>query len=91
MKKTLSTLLLSGFVVLVTATFGFAEYAAAGAAEFPYFHLGAVIVGGLIIISLKNKYDKLYMSEAVGSFALYTALVALFTAAVVNLIKGLVG
>ncbi|MDD2673180.1 MAG: hypothetical protein PHC52_12365 [Syntrophales bacterium] len=91
MKKTLSTLLLSGFVVLVTATFGFAEYAAAGAAEFPYFHLGAVIVGGLIIISLKNKYDKLYMSEAVGSFALYTALVALFTAPVVNLIKGLVG
>jgi FtsH-binding integral membrane protein len=91
MKKTLSTLLLSGFVVLVTASFGFAEYAAAGVADFPYFHLGAVIVGGLIIISLKNKYDKLYMSEAIGSFALYTVLVALFTSPVVNLIKGMVG
>jgi len=91
MKKTLSTLLLSGFVVLVTASFGFAEYAAASVADFPYFHLGAVIVGGLIIISLKNKYDKLYMSEAIGSFALYTVLVALFTSPVVNLIKGMVG
>jgi len=31
------------------------------------------------------------MSEAMGSFALYTILIALFTAPVVNLIKGLVG
>ncbi len=91
MKKMLSTLLLSGFVVLVTASFGFAEYAAAGSTNFPYFHMGAVIVGGLIIISLKKKYEKLYLSEAIGSFALYTVLVALFTAPVVEMIKSMVG
>ncbi|MEN6467131.1 MAG: hypothetical protein ABFD62_18305, partial [Syntrophaceae bacterium] len=60
MKKTLASLLLSVFVVLTTATFGFAEYAAAGASNFPYFQLGALVVGGLIIISLKQKYDKIY-------------------------------
>jgi hypothetical protein len=46
MKKTLSTLMLTVFVVLITATFSFAEYAAAGVENFPYFHLGALIVGG---------------------------------------------
>ncbi|HRT27160.1 MAG TPA: hypothetical protein P5308_06300 [Syntrophales bacterium] len=91
MKKLASTLLVAGFVVLSTATFVFAEYSAAGAAEFPFFHLGALIVGGLIIVSLKHKYQKLYLSEAVGSFALYTVLIALFTSPVVELIKGLVG
>ncbi|MEN6463985.1 MAG: hypothetical protein ABFD62_02265, partial [Syntrophaceae bacterium] len=73
------------------ATFGFAEYAAAGASNFPYFQLGALVVGGLIIISLKQKYDKIYLGEAVGSFALYTIMVSLFTAPVVNMIKGMVG
>ena len=63
MKKLASTLLVAGFVVLSTATFVFAEYSAAGAAEFPFFHLGALIVGGLIIVSLKHKYQKLYLSE----------------------------
>ena len=91
MKKTLASLILSVFVVLTTATFGFAEYAAAGAANFPYFQLGALVVGGLIIISLKQKYDKIYLGEAVGSFALYTIMVSLFTAPVVNMIKGMVG
>jgi hypothetical protein len=91
MKKLASTLLVAGFVVLSTATFVFAEYSAAGAANFPFFHLGALVVGGLIIVSLKHKYQKLYLSEAVGSFALYTVLIALFTSPVVELIKGLVG
>jgi len=91
MKKLVSTLLVASFVVLSTATFVFAEYSAAGAADFPFFHLGALIVGGLIIVSLKHKYQKLYLSEAVGSFALYTVLIALFTSPVVELIKGLVG
>jgi hypothetical protein len=31
------------------------------------------------------------MSEAMGAFALYTVLIALFTNPVVNVIKGLVG
>ncbi len=91
MKKLVSTLLVASFVVLSTATFVFAEYSAAGAADFPFFHLGALIVGGLIIVSLKHKYQKLYLSEAIGSFALYTVLIALFTSPVVELIKGLVG
>ena len=50
MKKTLSTLILSAVVVLITATFSFAEYAAAGAGSCPYFHLGALIVGGMTIV-----------------------------------------
>ncbi len=91
MKKTLSTLIISVFVVLTTGTFAVAEYSAAGASNFPYFHLGALIVGGLIIISLRHKYDKLYMSEAMGAFALYTVLIALFTSPVVELIKSAVG
>ena len=91
MKKMLSTLLITGFVVLSTATFVFAEYSATGASNFPFFHLGALIVGGLIIVSLKHKYPKLYMSEAVGSFALYTVLITLFTSPVVDLIRGMVG
>ena len=37
MKKTLSTLILSAVVILITAGFAFAEYAAAGAGNFPYF------------------------------------------------------
>ena len=89
MKKTLSTLILSAAVVLITATFSFAEYAAAGVGNFPYFQLGCLIVGGLTIVSLKQKYEKLYVSEAAGSFALYAVLVALSTSPVAEAIKNL--
>jgi hypothetical protein len=91
MKKIIQTLLLTAFVILTTASFGYAEYAAAGGGNFPYFHLGCLIVGGLIILSLKNRYPRLYLSEAIGSFALFTVLVALFTAPVVDALKTLVG
>lgn len=91
MKRILSTVIVALFVVLGTATFVFAESMAVGAGNFPYFHLGALIIGGLIIVSLKHKYEGLYMTEAMGSFALYTVMIALFTAPVVDLIKGLVG
>lgn len=90
MKKTIQTLIVAAFVVLTTATFGFAEYAAAGASNFPYFQLGALIVGGLIIISLKYKYQKMYTGEVVGAFALYTMLVALFTSPVIEAVKNMV-
>ena len=90
MKKTLGTMIVSSVVVLLTATFSFAEYAAAGAGNFPYFQLGALIVGGLIIISLKTKYEKMYTNEAVGAFALYTVLIALFTSPVVDAVKAIV-
>lgn len=90
MKKALSTILVAGFVVLATATFGYAEYVATGISSFPYFHLGCLIVGGLLIISLKHKYQKIYISEAVGSFALYTVLIALFTSPVIDALKTIV-
>ncbi|MGZ6276340.1 MAG: hypothetical protein ACXWMI_09560 [Syntrophales bacterium] len=90
MKRTLKTLALAIFVVLGTATFGFAEYAVAGASEFPYFQLGCLIVGGMTIISLKHKYSRFYTSELIGIFAMYTILIALFTAPVINVVKNLV-
>ena len=90
MKKTLKTLALAIFVVLGTATFGFAEYAVSGASEFPYFQLGCLIVGGMTIISLKQKYPRFYAGELMGVFAMYTILIALFTAPVINVVKNLV-
>jgi hypothetical protein len=90
MKKIMQTGLLVGFIVLITATFSFAQFSVTTDAGFPFFHFGCLIVGGLIIVSLKRKYDKLYLSEAIGSFALYTILVALFTAPVVDALKTLI-
>jgi FtsH-binding integral membrane protein len=90
MKKTFGTMIVSAAVVLLTATFGFAEYTATGASDFPYFQLGALIVGGLIIISLKSKFEQMYTSEAVGAFALYTVFIALFTNPVIDTVKSLV-
>lgn len=91
MKKTLSILGLTAFVVLTTATFALAEYLLAGPGSFPYFHLGCLIVGGLTIVSLKQKFQKLYLSEAVGSFAMYAVLVALSTNPVAEAVKNLIG
>ncbi len=91
MKKTIQTILTTIFVVLTTAGFGCAQYAATDVANFPYFQLGCLIIGGMMIISLKHKYEKMYANEAVGAFALYTVLVALFTNPVIDAIKGLVG
>jgi hypothetical protein len=87
MKKTLGTIVAAAAVVLLTATFGFAEYAATGAVNFPYFQLGCLIIGGLLIIALKRKYNKMYTAEVVGAFALYTILMALFTNPVIDLVK----
>jgi hypothetical protein len=89
-KRIFQTILMAAFVVLITASFGYAEYVATDAASFPYFHLGCLIVGGMIITSLKHKYSKIYLSEAVGSFALYAVLVALFTAPVIEALKSVV-
>jgi len=90
MKKTLGTIVTAAAVILLTATFGFAEYAAAGASAFPYFQLGCLIVGGLILVSLKKKYNKMYTAEVVGAFALYTVLMALFTNPVIEVVKTIV-
>jgi len=90
MKKTLGTMMVAAAVVLLTATFCFAEYAATGAANFPYFQLGCLIVGGLILVSLKRKYEKMYAGEVVGAFALYAILMALFTNPVIEMVKTIV-
>jgi len=90
MKKTLKTVGLAIFVVLVTGTFAVAEYTATSVSEFPYFQLGCLIAGGMTIISLKHKYQKMYTGELMGVFAMYTILIALFTAPVFNAIKTLV-
>jgi FtsH-binding integral membrane protein len=90
MKKTLATTIVAAAVVLLTATFSFAEYATTGAANFPFFQLGCLIVGGLIMVSLKRKYEKMYVSEVVGVFALYTILMVLFTNPVIEIVKNVV-
>ena len=87
MKKTLATTIVAAAVVLLTATFSFAEYATAGVANFPFFQLGCLILGGLIMVSLKRKYEKMYVSEVVGVFALYTLLMTLFTSPVIETVK----
>ena len=90
MEKTLATTIIAAAVVLLTATFSFAEYATAGVTNFPFFQLGCLIVGGLIMVSLKRKYDKMYVSEVVGVFALYTLLMTLFTSPVIEAVKTIV-
>ena len=90
MKKTFGTMMVAAAVVLLTATFSFAEFAVAGVGSFPYFQLGCLIIGGLIITSLKMKYEKMYVGEAVSAFAVYTLLMALFTSPVVEAVKTLV-
>ena len=90
MKKTLATTIVAAAVVLLTATFSFAEYATTGVTNFPFFQLGCLIIGGLVMVSLKRKYDKMYISEVVGVFALYTILMVLFTNPVIEMIKTIV-
>lgn len=83
-------MMVAAAVVLLTATFGFAEFAATGTTNFPYFQLGLLIVGGLLLVQLKRRYNKMYATEAVGVFALYTLLMALFTNPVIDLVKTIV-
>ncbi len=90
MKKTIGTIAVAAAVVLLTATFGFAEFAATGTTEFPYFQLGLLIIGGLLLIQLKKRFTKIYVTEAVGAFALYTLLMALVTNPVIELVKTIV-
>ncbi len=76
MKKAIGTM--AAATVLPTAAFSFAEFAAARAGSFPSFPLGCLSVGGLILCSLKHKSERMSMSEAIGAFAGYTVLTALF-------------
>lgn len=90
MQRTFQTILLSVFVILITASFCYAESVAVSESNFPYFHLGCLIMGGLTIVSLKHRYPRIYLSEAVGSFAFYTIFVALFTTPVIETLKNFI-
>ena len=46
--KIMQTTLLTAFVILVTASFSYAQFSVTGNDNFPFFHLGCLIVGGLI-------------------------------------------
>jgi hypothetical protein len=48
-------------------------------------------VGGMTIMTLKQKYQKLYLSEAMSSFAMYAVPVALLTSPVARVVKNLIG
>lgn len=90
MRNKLGVILTALAVVLMTGTFGYAQAIAGEIGNFPYFHIGLLMVGGLILISLKRKYEKMYISEAVGVFAMYTILISLFTVPVIDMIKTIV-
>jgi hypothetical protein len=90
MKKSLHIAILVGVMICLTASFGFAEYTATGKDNFPYFQFGCLVLGGMFIVSLKQRFSRIYLAEAVGSFALYTMLVALFTNPVVDAIRAMV-
>jgi hypothetical protein len=87
MNKKLTTLITAASVVLMTTGFAVAENAITGTNNFPYFHLGSLIVVGLIITSLHSKYKEMRLIESIGSFALYVLMIALFTDPVVDAIK----
>lgn len=88
--KNLATIITTVAVVLMTSGFAIAESLSVGAGVFPYFQFGCLAIGGLILVSLKNKYQKIFTGEAIGVFALYTVLVSLFTNPVIDAVKSLV-
>lgn len=91
MFKKLSTVLTALAVVFMTGSFAVAQVTATQIGSgFPYFQLGCLIIGGLLIVSIKNEYEKLFTSEAIGAFALYVILISLFTNPVIDAIKALV-
>jgi len=87
MLKKLSVLATAAFVLLTTAVFSYAQSTLTSGVEFPFFQLGLLLIGGMIIVSLKLKHDKMYLSEAIGTFALFTILITLFTNPVIDVVK----
>ena len=58
--------------------------------SFPFIHLIALVVGGIILFMVKRKYKKIRIIELVGIFILYFILVTLFTEPVKNLARKLI-
>jgi hypothetical protein len=59
--------------------------------NFPFIHLIALVVGGIILFMVKRKYKKMRVIELTIIFILYFILVALFTDPVLNLARKLIG
>lgn len=82
--------IVAGFAIVTTASFTYMESITSMKGQFPFFHLGCLSIGALVIVSLKRRYDKIYISEAVGAFALFAILLSLFTAPVAEALRNLI-
>lgn len=82
--------IVAGFAFVTTASFTYMEFVTSLEGQFPFFHLGCLSVGALVIVSLKRRYDKIYISEAVGAFALFAILLSLFTVPVAEALRNLI-
>lgn len=89
-EKAIEAWIVAGFVLVTIASFTYMEFVTSPEGYFPYFHLGCLSIGGLVIVSLKRRYDKIYISEAVGAFALFAILLSLFTAPVAEALRNLI-
>ena len=58
---------------------------------FPFAHLIALIVGGIILFMLKRKYPKISILELIIMSILYVILVGLFTAPAQDFFRKLIG
>jgi hypothetical protein len=58
---------------------------------FPFAHLIALAVGGIILFTLKQKYQKIRIIELIIIFILYTILVGLFTVPAQDFVRKLIG
>lgn len=89
-EKNLSNISVAIFIAMSATAFAYVQYTSAILEGFPYFHLGCIIVGGVMLISLKNKYSRIYLTEAIGAFALFTITVSLSTPPVMEMIAWLI-
>ena len=90
MRDAFETWVVAGFSVVTTASFTYMEFITSAEGNFPFFHLGSLLVAGLVVVSLKNRYKKIYISEAVGAFALFAILMSIFTAPVAEALWNLI-
>jgi hypothetical protein len=59
--------------------------------NFPFAHLLALIIGGIILFILKRKYPKIRIIELIIIFILYVILVGLFTVPAQDFLRKLIG
>ncbi|HNZ65477.1 MAG TPA: hypothetical protein PKJ10_06540 [Smithella sp.] len=58
--------------------------------NFPFVHLLVLLIGGIILVVLKKKYQKIRTSELIIIFILIFILVAIFTDTGIDLAKSLI-